>query len=1342
MMLASPLQMAAGASQSSHSKNQVVPTVLSGYKGTGTLPASTVVDVALGIPLQNMQELQYLEQQIATPGSPLFHQFLTTAEAQRFLPTTEFQTALAYLTQSGLKVVTTGLDSVIVAQGTVAQVSQSLGLEYQKYSNGQSSYYAASGVSPIPGVYLYSSNYTAVLLSHPPDLLANDTTSPLYSTRPTQSNQTLASGTYQLPDLQTVYNATGLFARGDTGAGFTAGILDFEGDPYIAQQLQYFDGLYGLPASPFKVIPIGAYNPSLGVYTGWAPEISLDVESVHAMAPRASIDLYIANEALPLSAVIAAIVQQGLVNDLSQSFSEPESVVSSLGPSSLEMNVIMTDQYYLLGSAEGMSFLAASGDVGGSGFSAGPEGTPGYPSTSPYVTAVGGTTTYLAFDGSRVSSFYQTAWSNYGFVPDQVNYGGGTGGVSVLEPRPWYQSPLSSPAGFASGRLVPDLSLNANGLPGVTVVFPGNLTGVEGGTSESSPLLAGLLTLLMSSSKSPLGLINPTLYSIGENASAYPKAYYPITYGYTIPWVSQTGYNMATGWGAPNIGEMANYIGDTGTPSLGVNVTATVKGIPEENLLPGQLVSVSAKVTGAATVTAGSFSAALNTLSGVVATAPLTYNPSAGAWDGQLMVPNNGSGISYLTVTGSSGGMSGTGFAEFFTGYVATFFSPAAGAPYSGQFGIDVAANFTTLSGALATGSFKVADQSYSIRSNTYTSVATTTTSRGSTGFGTLWSGTLNGNFPDGPAVLVAQGDAYGFLPFVNGVDMQASFIETTVLTEPGAVGPGQSIFILSSLEAPVNTPSVQSAETGLPVAVNVDVGSNVTAYLVSQSGNVVASAQLYMNSFLSTIQSIQGAMTVPSGLQPGLYDVILNSTFNSNDLGVSIDGSYFGQVYVASTLVTPSITVSQMPLYEGQTVTVNARIDYSNGSSIKYGLYTATVYPTDLQNSYNALTVSLPINLAYESSTGLWTANVTLPSAYNAGGTLQIDQGALYLSGPYDVFVTGISADGVPSNTDISTQQGIVIQPYLLLNGRTLTSLQQSSQLALVGDTVVGPAIPPANPSAVLTNDVFIGSNTIQGGTVAISESQIKGTLYVNDAKVTLSGVTGGAVVAVDSKIVVQQSSLSSLQLTNSQVSINDSAVAQVSPPAPNISIQSPSSVGAYSGTSGSFTVAGTGVTSVSVYLDGALIQSYSGAASYNFPLDGISMAVGVHSLEVVAAQQDGLSSSTSVYFATDGPLVAANDSISSLSTQVSSQSSRIGALNTQLSQLNSQLNSPNYLSYGLGVLAIVALLIALVAVARKPSSQRAASPPAPSPAPSSEPQTPPVPPVQADSAAPPAVT
>src|ERR1700722_9803707 len=134
LILAIPTHTALGAtpaSPASRAPVSVVPTLLDGYEPVGPLAPSTPVTVTIGIPLQNEQSLEYLSQQISTPGSPMYHQFLSQAQIQTFLPTAEFQGAVAYLKQRGLTIVTSSLDSIITAQGTASQVSHSMGLDLE-----------------------------------------------------------------------------------------------------------------------------------------------------------------------------------------------------------------------------------------------------------------------------------------------------------------------------------------------------------------------------------------------------------------------------------------------------------------------------------------------------------------------------------------------------------------------------------------------------------------------------------------------------------------------------------------------------------------------------------------------------------------------------------------------------------------------------------------------------------------------------------------------------------------------------------------------------------------------------------------------------------------------------------------------------------------------------------------------------------------------------------------------------------------------------------------------------------------------------------------------------------
>jgi physarolisin II. Serine peptidase. MEROPS family S53 len=194
------------------------------------------------------------------------------------------------------------------------------------------------------------------------------------------------------------------------------------------------------------------------------------------------------------------------------------------------------DVYYALGAAEGITFLAASGDGGGMGYSAGPVGDVSYPASSPWVLAVGGTTTYLnLYPNGSVSSYYSTAWSAAGFVPYMQNFGGSTGGYSAYEPMPWWQEGVvpTPPQGFPYGRAVPDVSANANIFPGAIMVTEDNETVLAGGTSEASQLTAGLLALVEEYVGHRLGLVAPTLYSLYSNSSTR-NAFIPITFGYNI----------------------------------------------------------------------------------------------------------------------------------------------------------------------------------------------------------------------------------------------------------------------------------------------------------------------------------------------------------------------------------------------------------------------------------------------------------------------------------------------------------------------------------------------------------------------------------------------------------------------------------------------------------------------------------------------------------------------------------------------------------------------------------------------------------------------------------------
>ena len=104
--------------------------------------------------------------------------------------------------------------------------------------------------------------------------------------------------------------------------------------------------------------------------------------------------------------------------------------------------------------------------------STGDDGVPaGYPSYSPNVVAVGGTT--ITLNATNVITS-ETGWSGSG------------GGISAFEPKPAYQNLVSTPS--ANFRTAPDVSFDANPSSGVAVFDTYNNTPASpwsqvGGTS-------------------------------------------------------------------------------------------------------------------------------------------------------------------------------------------------------------------------------------------------------------------------------------------------------------------------------------------------------------------------------------------------------------------------------------------------------------------------------------------------------------------------------------------------------------------------------------------------------------------------------------------------------------------------------------------------------------------------------------------------------------------------------------------------------------------------------------------------------------------------------------------
>ena len=401
---------------------------------------------------------------------------------------------------------------------------------------------------------------------------------------PAQCEAAFTAPCYEPGQLQTAYNEQPLFGSGITGAGQTIVIVDSFGSPTIKADLATFDAEFNLPAPPsLKIIqPAGAvpaYDPTnANGDVGWAGETTLDVEWSHAMAPGASILLVETpvNETEGTAGfpqIVKAenyVISHHLGQVISQSFGATEGTFPSAA------SIYALRSAYFNAVRNHVTVLAATGDFGASD-PANVAGTVLYthpvvdwPSSDPLVTAVGGTQLALLADGSRTqadrvwddSDNYALNDAGTGSPGPFANATGG--GTSAVFARPFYQDSVAGVVGTQRG--VPDIAMSGacSGLVDVYQSFPGQPSGwyVVCGTSESTPLFAGIVALADQLAGRSLGLINPDLYAL---SAAHAPGLIDVTAGnnsvsfvqnnglVTVPgYHAGPGYDLASGVGTVN----------------------------------------------------------------------------------------------------------------------------------------------------------------------------------------------------------------------------------------------------------------------------------------------------------------------------------------------------------------------------------------------------------------------------------------------------------------------------------------------------------------------------------------------------------------------------------------------------------------------------------------------------------------------------------------------------------------------------------------------------------------------------------------------------------------------
>jgi subtilase family serine protease len=390
---------------------------------------------------------------------------------------------------------------------------------------------------------------------------------------------------YDPAQIRQAYNLPAVYASGVTGRGATIVIVDSYGSPTIKHDLGTFDQAFGLPAPPsLRIIqPAGkvpAYNPDNSDMVGWASETTLDVEYAHTVAPGANLLLV----ETPVSEtegvhgfpqIVAAeeyVLNHHLGDVISQSFSATEQTFPPPRPASVQA----LRGAYELAAKDKVTVLAAAGDSGAADVGLDESTYYLYPVTSwpdsdPLVTGIGGTQLHISAKGRPTAptvwnDTYSKATNEFAIGNAGPNPLAGGGGKSVLFGRPAYQNGVRNIVGGRRG--VPDISMSGacNGSVDTYGSFGGAPAGWTPacGTSEATPLFAGIVALADQVAGHSLGLINPALYQLsaehapgivdvtsGNNTVSFSQGGHQDTVrGFT----ARPGYDLASGVGTVNAG--------------------------------------------------------------------------------------------------------------------------------------------------------------------------------------------------------------------------------------------------------------------------------------------------------------------------------------------------------------------------------------------------------------------------------------------------------------------------------------------------------------------------------------------------------------------------------------------------------------------------------------------------------------------------------------------------------------------------------------------------------------------------------------------------------------------
>jgi subtilase family serine protease len=552
-----------------------VPSWATPANDAGAAPTEETFEGEIYLPLRDQQGAEALAKAVSSPVNLAFRKALSPSQwIKKFSPTQADSDAIvSFLQTAGLTISAVPASrQYVVFRGTAEQLGSIFGTSLHSFTYAGRQLVAPTTAPSLPtavgskvsGISIEQSRMLTkpdsikqgdLGASGDPQLSRKAAAAPVVDTPcshytgehvvtvpPSYNGQTQYSTFncgYTPAQLRSAYGLDGLSKQGINGSGQTVAIIDAYASPSILNDVNTYSAANGEPgltnSSYQQLVPKPSEftdQAACQFPSGWQGEQTLDVESVHGVAPGARI-LYVGgtNCGGGLDIAMSKILDNKLATIVSNSYGNVGEAVPAdvlQGEANLQIQA----------AGEGIGLYFSSGDNGDEAARLGYP-SPDFPASSPWVTSVGGTSMgidkngkllYEAGWGDTVDQIVKDASGKLAYVeslPGTRFVGGAGGGTSAVFAQPDYQKD-AVPAALANGhRVSPDVAALADPYTGFqigirpiidddTLETGDFINQTYGGTSLASPIVAAQIAIVQQSTHTSIGFANPTLYGISK----------------------------------------------------------------------------------------------------------------------------------------------------------------------------------------------------------------------------------------------------------------------------------------------------------------------------------------------------------------------------------------------------------------------------------------------------------------------------------------------------------------------------------------------------------------------------------------------------------------------------------------------------------------------------------------------------------------------------------------------------------------------------------------------------------------------------------------------------------